>query len=292
MRREIAAARDASLAMTAPPEPEWRRLNRANWDERVAVHLGPRGYDLSRLRAGGRELGFVQEELGPVDGLRILHLQCHIGTDSLALAQLGARVVGVDFSAPAVEAADALAAELGLSDRCRFVQADVYEAPAVLGEAGGFDAVFASWGTICWLPDLRGWARVVAHFLRPGGFFYFAEGHPTALVFDEERWADERQPRFDWAYLDRSPVVVRNPRDYADAEARLANETTHQWLHPLGDVVTALIGAGLRLEWLREHGRVPWRMLPGLVRVEDGFWGWPERAWLPLAYSLRAERPV
>lgn len=95
-------------------EPDWRRLNRANWDERVPVHLGPRGYDLSTLRAGGRrQLGFVQDEIGPVEGLRILHLQCHIGTDSLALAQLGASVVGVDFSAPAVAAARDLAAELG-----------------------------------------------------------------------------------------------------------------------------------------------------------------------------------
>ena len=272
-------------------EPEWRRLNRANWDERVGVHLGPRGYDLSRLRAGRRELGFVQDELGSIDGLRILHLQCHIGSDSLALAQLGARVVGVDFSAPAIEASRALAAELGLSERCRFVQADIYDAPGVLGEAGGFDAVFASWGTICWLPDLPGWARVVAHFLRPGGFFYFAEGHPAALALDLEAWADERQPRFDWPYLDRGPEVVRDARDYSDPEARLANETTHQWLHPLGDVVTALIGAGLRLEWLHEHGRVPWRALPVLVRVEDGFWGWPGREWLPLAYSLRAEKP-
>lgn len=273
-------------------EPEWRRLNRANWDERVPVHLGPRGYDLSTLRAGGRELGFVQDELGRVSGLRILHLQCHIGTDSLALARLGARVVGVDFSAPAIVAANALAAELGLDSRCQFVQSDVYDAPAVLDETGGFDAVFASWGTICWLPDVPGWAQVVTHFLRPGGFFYFAEGHPAALVLDEQPWAADDQPRFDWPYLSRSATVYRNASDYADPEAVLANDTTHQWLHPTGDVVTALIEAGLRLDWLHEHDRVPWRMLPTLVRQEDGFWGWPDRKWLPLSYSLRATKPT
>ena len=273
-------------------EPDWRRLNRANWDERVPVHLGPRGYDLSTLRAGGRrQLGFVQDEIGPVEGLRILHLQCHIGTDLLALAQLGASVVGVDFSAPAVAAARDLAAELGLEKCARFVQADVYEAPAVLNEAGAFDVVVASWGTICWLPDLLGWARTVAHFLRPGGFFYFAEGHPAALVFVERDWPADNQPRFDWPYLARAAMVVRDASDYADPEALLANDTTHQWLHPLGDVVTALIDAGLRLEWLHEHDRVPWRMLPVLVRQADGFWGWPDRKWLPLAYSLRARKP-
>jgi SAM-dependent methyltransferase len=277
-------------------EPEWRRLNRANWDERVPIHLGPRGYDFSRLREGGRELGFVKDELGSLSGLRILHLQCQIGTDSIALARLGASVTGVDFSAPAIDAAAALASEHGVSERCRFVQADLYEAPAVMGEAGAFDAVVASWGPICWLPDLKGWARIVAHFLRPGGFFYFAEGHPAAAVLEEgppdDPSADEQRPRFEWPYLDRSAVVVTDGRDYADPEARLANATTHQWLHPIGDVVTAVIEAGLRLEWLHEHGRVPWKMLACLVRDEDGFYRWPGKPWLPLAYSLRATKQL
>jgi len=274
---------------TDAAEPEWRRLNRANWDERARVHLGPRGYNLTALRAGRGRLGLVEQELGPVDGLKILHLQCHIGTDSLALAQRGAQVVGVDFSPTAIGAARRLSAELGLADQTHFVQADVYEADRAVNDPHGFDRVFITWGTICWIPDLKNWARIIAHFLRPCGYLYFAEGHPAALVFDDQTGADPARPGFFWPYLlARGPLIEADPRDYSDPEARLANATTHQWLHPVGEVVTALIEAGLRLDWLHEHEAVPWRMFDCLVEDAEGFFRWPDRAWLPLAYSLRA----
>ncbi len=274
----------------ASAAPEWRRLNRANWDERVAVHLGPRGYDLTALRAGRETLPIVEHELGPVAGLRVLHLQCHIGTDTLALAQRGAEVVGLDFSAPAIEAARALAAELGLSYRVHFVQADIYDAPGAIAEPAGFDLVFATWGTICWLPDIRAWAKVVAHFLKPGGSLYFAEGHPAALVFDDNTGSSGR-PGFTYPYFSPDGVLEADPRDYADPDARLANATTHQWLHGLGDVASAIIAAGLRLEWLHEHPAVVWRMFDCLVKDDAGLYRWPDKPWLPLAYSLRATRP-
>ncbi len=178
-------------------DAEWRRLNRANWDERVPIHLGPgSSYDFGPLRGGHKRLRIVDDELGPVTGLRVLHLQCHIGTDTLALAQRGAEVVGLDFSAPAITAACNLAAELGLSARARFVQADVYDAPRALAEPDSFDRVFVTFGTICWLPDVRAWAKVVAHFLKPGGMFYFAEAHPAALVFDDATGSPGGRPGF------------------------------------------------------------------------------------------------
>ena len=271
-------------------DPDWRRLNRANWDERVAVHLGPGGYDLRDLRAGRGRLRVVERELGPVAGRRVLHLQCHIGHDTLALAQRGATVVGLDFSPAAVAAATQLANELGLADRARFVLSDLYNAPAAIPEPAGFDCVFATWGTICWLPDLRGWARVVAHFLKPGGFFYFAEGHPLALVLDDSAADGNGRPAFALPYFGRAPFVDADPRDYADPGARLTNATTHQWLHPVGDVITALIEAGLRLEWLHEHPVVPWRMFDCLVPDDEALYRWPDQPWLPLAYSLWATR--
>ena len=273
-------------------DPEWRRLNRANWDERVAVHLGPRGYDLQRLRAGRGRLRMIDIELGPVAGLRVLHLQCHIGTDSLALVQRGATVVGVDFSPAAVAAASQLAAELGLSNRAQFVLSDVYDAPAALPDAAGFDCVFVTWGTICWLPDIGGWARVVAHFLKPGGFFYFAERHPVSSVLDDAAADANGRPGFTLPYLGHETFVETDPRDYADPDVRLTNATTHQWLHPLGDVVTALIAAGLRLDWLHEHSTVPWRLFNCLVADDEELYRWPDQPWLPLAYSLRATRPA
>ncbi len=276
----------------ADDEAEWRRLNRANWDERVPVHLGPGGYDLRALRAGRKPLRIVEDELGSVEGLRVLHLQCHIGADSLALAQRGALVVGVDFSPAAIAAASGLAQELGLSDRARFALSDIYDAPAALPEAAVFDCVFATWGTICWLPDIRAWARIVARFLKPGGFLYFAEGHPAALVLDDDTAGDGKRASFFWPYLGRTAFVLSDPTDYADPAARLANATTHQWLHPLSDVITALIEAGLRLDWLHEHDAVPWRMLACMTEGDDGLYRWPDRPWFPLAYSLRATREV
>jgi SAM-dependent methyltransferase len=273
-------------------EPDWLKANRANWDERVAIHLGPRGYDISHLKAGNGRLFPIEEaELGSVAGLRVAHLQCHFGADSLTLAQRGARVVGLDFSPPAIAAARRLSAELGLESRARFVEANVYDAPAAIGE-DGFDLVFATWGTICWLPDVAAWAAVVASLLRPGGRIYFADGHPVALVYHDLKKGADGMPGWLVPYCARAAYVAHDARDYADPTARLTQTLTHQWIHPLGEVVTALIRAGLRLGFLAEHDRVPWRMFECLEEGPDRLWRWPAEPWLPLAFSLSAERPT
>ncbi|MGG5810767.1 class I SAM-dependent methyltransferase [Falsiroseomonas sp. CW058] len=271
---------------------DWRALNRANWEERTAVHLGPGGYDRSSHRAGRGTLdAIVEAELGPVAGLRVLHLQCHIGDDSVALAQRGAaEVVGVDFSPAAIGAARALAAELQLAN-ARFVLSEVHGAPAALpGEGGSFDLVFTSWGTIGWYPDLAGWARVIAHFLRPGGALHFADSHPAALVFDDMAADAAGRPGWVAPYFERAGRIWDEPSDYADPAARLANSRTMTWLHPLSDILGALRAAGLRLDWLREHPRLTWQLFRCLVRDADGLWTWPDQPWLPLAVSLRALR--
>jgi len=277
----------------APDEPDWRAANRANWDERVAIHLAAPLYDLAPLRAGrGRLDPIAEAELGAVDGLRVLHLQCHFGSGSLSLAQRGAEVVGLDFSAPAIAAARELADELGLAGRARFVEADLYDAPAAIPEPHAFDLVFVTWGAICWLPDIRRWAEIVAHFIKPGGALYLAEGHPAALVFDDAAPPHGDLPGWFAPYFLREPLVLDDPTDYADENARLQNARSYSWMHPLGDVVTGLIDAGLTLRWLHEHDAVPWRMFKLLVEGADGLWRWPDKPWLPLGFSLRAERPA
>jgi SAM-dependent methyltransferase len=241
----------------------------------------------------GRLDAIVEAELGPVAGLRVLHLQSHLGDDSVALAQRGAaEVVGVDFSPAAVAAARALAAETGASG-VRFVEADLYAAPAALpGEAGRFDLVFVTWGTIWWLPDIAGWARVAAHFLKPGGALYFADAHPMAMVFDGAGRPDDPDHRPDWfvPYFHREPIAYDEPFDYANPAARLANSRTIVWMHGLADILGALRAAGLRLDWLHEHPGLTSPLFPGLVQGPDRLWTWPGRAWLPLALSLRAVR--
>ena len=275
---------------------DWREANRANWDERVEVHL--KAYDLRALRAGRGSLNAIEEaELGPVAGKRLLHLQCHFGNDTLALAQRGAEVVGLDFSPAAIAAAHALADELGLAARARFVHADLYDAPVAIAEPGAFDIVYVTWGALCWLPDVPRWAEIVAFFLKPGGFLYHAEGHPAALVFDDEMPCADGRPGYFAPYFQREALILDDHRDYADPNARLTNTRTHQFMHPLAEVVTALLRAGLVLEFLHEHDHVPWRMFSSLVECGDGEgqwreYKWPDRPWLPLSYSLRVRRPV
>jgi SAM-dependent methyltransferase len=268
---------------------DWRDFNRANWNERVDVHLN--AYDLRSLRAGRGRLNAIEEtELGPVSGLRVLHLQCHFGNDTLALAQRGATVVGLDFSPAAIAAARKLTYELGLAAHAHFVEADLYAAPDAIPEPAAFDLVYITWGTICWLPDITRWAQIIAHFLKPGGAFYFAEGHPAALVLDDETPCADGRPGFFVPYFLREALVVDEHRDYADPNARLKNTRTHQFMHPLADVLMALMNAGLRLEFLHEHDHVPWKMFSSLVDDGDGEYRWPDRPWLPLSYSLRARK--
>jgi SAM-dependent methyltransferase len=265
-------------------EPEWLTLNRTNWDERVPLHLGAPSYDLTDLRAGRGRLNRIEAaELGPVEGLRLLHLQCHFGRDSLTLAQLGANVTGLDFSGPAIAAARNLAAELGIP--AGFVQSDVYAARGAVH--GLFDRVYVTWGTICWLPDIIGWARVIASLLAPAGQLYFADAHPAAYVFDDET-AVAGMPGWYAPYFHRGALQIDDARDYADPTARLTNARTHQFMHPISSVVTALIEAGLQVTMLHEHDSIPWQLFSCLVEGADGDFRWPDRPWLPLSYSLKA----
>src|SRR4051794_21948503 len=141
------------------PDDDYLAVNLANWNSRVPHHVT--GYDLDRYRADpdaiSDVLRFDLPRLGPVAGLDVVHLQCHIGTDTLSLARLGARVTGLDFSEPALAAARALAADAGAT--ITYVRSELYRALDVL-EPAAFDLVFTGIGALCWLPDVRRWAEV------------------------------------------------------------------------------------------------------------------------------------
>jgi len=278
--------------MTDSSVPGWRKANRAHWDERTALHLAAGGYDFAALREGRAQFTAIERgELPPVVGKRIVHLQCHFGADTLKLLQHGAvAVVGLDFSRPAIHAARALAAELGLAARASFVEADLYDAAAVIPEAGTFDMAYVTWGAICWLPDIKRWSEIIAHMLRPGGSLYLADSPPTALVLDDAIVTTDGMPGFYAPYFGRDPVIYCESEDYIVGKTAFQHAESHTWIHPLGEIITGLIEAGMRLDWLHEHDAVPWRMYRTLRRDVEGLYRWPDKPWLPLAFSLSATR--
>lgn len=266
---------------------QWIEANRAMWDERVPLHAASALYDQAGFRAGRDEIrGFEADEVGDVTGKRLVHLQCHMGQDTLSWARRGAaRVVGLDFSKPAIDVARGLAADVGLADRAEFVVSDVYEAASALPDAD-YDIVYTGIGALYWLPDLERWAETAASLVAPGGFLYLAEFHPFLQVFG---WASATEVVED--YFRPEPLVTDEPGSYVEIEAETVDNLSFARLHTMGDIVSAICGAGLRLEFLHEHDVTVFQQFPELVRGEDGMFRLPEgRPRLPLMYSLKASR--
>jgi 2-polyprenyl-3-methyl-5-hydroxy-6-metoxy-1,4-benzoquinol methylase len=269
---------------------DYRSVNRASWDERVPAHAASPDYQLERYAADpgflSRVVRFDLPRLGAISGLRGVHLQCHIGTDTVSLARLGASMTGLDFSAPAIEQARRLAGQIGAD--ARFVQAEVYAAAEVLGR-GAFDLVFTGIGALCWLPDIRRWALVVASLLRPGGRLFVREGHPMLWTLDDERADDLLAVKY--PYFERTePNVFVQGGTYVPTDVIFSNTRTHEWNHGLGEIVTALLEAGLDITALTEHDSAPWNALPGqMEQIGGGEWRLsddPSR--LPCTYTLQA----
>lgn len=272
----------------SPMDREQLEANRRSWDERTPLHERSALYDLEGVVRGRSTLHpFEPAALGDVERRSLLHLQCHIGTDSISWARLGAKVTGLDFSPVAIAAAKELAERCGVE--ADFVVSDVYEAPSVLGRT--FDVVYTGLGALCWLSDLDAWASVVASLLAEGGRFYLLEFHPLLFVLSDEG------PVFDSRYSyfhEPGGVEVDDPSDYADSDARLEASVTYEWAHTIGDVVTALIGAGLEIRSLVEHDVIAFKAWPQLVEVagEAKLWRMPEgEPKIPLEYSLLAIKP-
>jgi SAM-dependent methyltransferase len=263
--------------------------NLANWNERAHIHVRDETgfYGIDTLLAGGNLLTPIEaSELGDVAGLRLAHFQCHIGTDSLSLARLGANVVGLDFSPAAIAHARQLAQRCGLS--ARFVEGSVYDAPALLGT--GFDRVFTTWGTVCWLDDLPAWARAVAAVLAPGGKLYFADTHPQVCQFEADP-AGGLMLRQHFRTEATAPLAFDEATSYDGSRQRIASTRTYEWVHPLSDILNALVGAGLRIDFVREHEALPWRPYPDMVAGADRLFRLPAgHVRLPLALSIGATR--
>jgi SAM-dependent methyltransferase len=256
--------------------------NRRQWAERLPVHLASGFYDVAAFKAGRSSVRSIElEEVGSVTDRDLLHLQCHFGLDTISWARLGARVTGVDFESGAIETARRLANELGVA--ARFVCSTIDDLPNALDAE--FDVIFASYGVLMWLPDLERWAELVAQFLRPKGVFHLVEFHPVVGGLGDS------QPALKPYYFLDGPLRWEHDTDYADP-SHVLEHPSYEWVHRIGDVVNALVGAGLVFESLREHPVAPEQFRPYMVNdPEDHRWWRIPGDPIPLTYSLRARKP-
>ena len=269
---------------------DYLAINRANWDSRVPHHLT--AYDLDKFRTDPTFISgvvtFDLPRLGSVEGLDIVHLQCHIGTDTLSLKRLGAKSVsGVDFSPRAVEAARTLATEFDLP--ANFIESDVYDAPVAL-EGGTYDMVYTGIGALCWIPDIARWAQVVAALLRPGGRLFIREGHPMLWALSDAY--PDGTVRLEYPYFESAGTGFHDETSYVEHTGTLDSPDSVNFNHGLGEIFTALQASGLTLTHFEEHQSVPYCALGELMEeVGGGEWRLkekPER--LPASYTLQATK--
>ena len=271
---------------------DYAEINRANWDERAPAHAASPDYAVERFASDPAHLSevvrFDLPLLGDVGGLRGVHLQCHIGTDTISLARLGASMTGLDFSNASLTQARRIAGLAGAD--VRFVQAEVYDALTVL-EPASFDLVYTGIGALGWLPDIARWAAVVAGLLRPGGRLFIREGHPMLWALEDSR--PDGLLVVEYPYFEREePLVFDEGGTYVETDAVFTHNRTHEWNHGLGEIMTALMTAGVDVTGFAEHDSVPWEALPGqMERIGGGEWRLADRPWrLPHTYTLQAVR--
>lgn len=261
--------------------------NHQLWNAWTTLHETADFYDLPGFKAGNSSLRLIERaELTEVAGCSLLHLQCHFGLDTLSWARKGAIVTGIDFSDRSIALAQSLSTELEIP--ATFVCSDIDHAPNVL--SGPFDIVFTSYGVLAWLRDLDRWAQVIAHFLKPNGIFYIVDDHPFMRTLSAGA---------------SGALVVANSYFFAEEPSRIeargsyaapGDEQTplrhwYIWYHSMGEILAALIGAGLQIEFLHEFPFAMRAKFPGMERGADGVWRFTKRPMIPLLFSLQARKP-
>ncbi|WP_420176151.1 class I SAM-dependent methyltransferase [Luteococcus sp. OSA5] len=269
---------------------EAREANRLNWDDRASLHEDSYGIE-AYVEDPGRispqvvgDLAVLREHLGSqgVDGLDLLHLQCHIGTDTLSWARCGARVTGLDQSGASLDVARRLVARTG--EEVTWVQADALAAREAV--AGDFDVVYTSIGAICWLDDLGVWARQIAALLRPGGVFYIQDGHPMLFALEEVG----ANPRVVFRYFPTGAAQQWDDPGTYLGDGTVEHQRSYEWPHSLSEVIGSLLTAGLVLEHFDEGQTLPWRFSPAMVETDAG-WVWPTPDRIPCTFTIVARKP-
>jgi SAM-dependent methyltransferase len=254
-------------------------LNVDLWDKLTKIHSQSDFYDIESFKNGKNTLKSIEEEeLGDISGKNILHLQCHFGLDTLSLARKGAIVTGMDYSRESIKLAEELATELDIS--AEFICANIYDLPLVLNKK--YDIVFTSYGVLHWLPDLKKWAQVISHFLKPGGFFYIAEMHPIFNMFD----INGKERVFPYFHTDEPVKIQKGSCISPETDFSCVS---YEWAHSIGDIINSILSAGLRLEYLHEYPYIVFNRLPYLREDSPGKYVIKDINYsIPLMFSLKA----
>lgn len=266
---------------------DYMKVNQKRWDELVGIHEKSAFYDVAGFKAGRISVSELErQELGDVAGKSLLHLQCHFGMDTMSWARLGAKVTGVDYSEKAIALARSLAAELGIE--ANFVCSNIYDLVSEEKLRGQFDIVYTAQGVLGWLPDLEGWAKTIAHYLKPGGTFYILENHPFLWMIDEKKAGIT----VGYPYFTDEALKSEEEYSYATSQV-LVNQTEYGWNHSFSEIIDSLLAHGLSLEFFHEFPFCGWTPLPEMERSADGWYRFKDeskRNLLPMMFSLRASK--
>jgi SAM-dependent methyltransferase len=293
------------LDMTDAPNRQLHEANRLSWNAVTDAHNSHKTDQAGYFSRGGCKLYPEERELlGDVRGRDVLHLQCNCGQDTLSIANLGAaHVTGIDISNTAIDFARQLARDAGVTN-AKFLRSDLYDwfDHASRDAAEGFDIAFSSYGAICWLSDLRAWARGVASILKPGGRLALVDYHPASQMFD-----GALQRKYDYFAEGR---VLTWPNGICDYVAETGTSPYGEFLpgvrdfknpHPvhefqwaIGEIVTAILDAGLALTTLKEfpyaNGN---KAFESMRNIGGDRWALPpESANIPLMYAVSAQKPA
>lgn len=255
--------------------------NRKTWNTKAAIHFESDFYDMQNFRKGKTSLNKYEiEALGDISDKKLLHLQCHFGQDTLSFARMGAKCTGIDISDEGIMLAKQLNAELELD--VSFICCNVLDTSEYVSEK--FDIVFTSYGTIGWLPDLKPWAKMISERLKPGGFFYIVEFHPIAWMFDYT----VSPPVMKYGYQQKEAIYEEYEGTYANIDSEMLSKE-YGWNHSLGEVITSLSEAGLRIEYLKEYDASPYDIFPKLVKNDEGMFELTDKMY-PLIFEVKAKK--